>query len=187
MSVLPIVTYDDNVLREKASAVKQNSKQLQQLIDDMFDTMYNANGVGLAAPQIGKELRIFVTDDASIKGNQDEYDAQGPLTLINPTIDLKGDETVVGEEGCLSIPGVRGDVTRPDEVTVTFKNRDFQKQTLQVDGPLARIIQHELDHLNGVLFIDHLSYFKQKLVSKKLKELASGLNMPDYPVVEKNE
>lgn len=186
MSILPIVTYDDDMLRVETSDVKENSEQLQQLIDDMFDTMYNANGVGLAAPQIGEDLRIFVTDDAALKGDQDEIDVHGPLALINPVISLESEETVVAEEGCLSIPGVRGDVSRPEKVTVTFKDRDFNERNLEVDGPLARIIQHELDHLNGVLFIDHLSYFKKKLVSKKLKELASGQDEAEYPVVEKH-
>lgn len=185
MSILPIVTYDDDMLRVETSEVQENSEQLQELIEDMFDTMYNANGVGLAAPQIGRKLRIFVTDDAALKGDQDEEDVLGPLALINPVITLESEETVVVEEGCLSIPDVRGDVTRPEKVTVTFRDRDFREQTLEVDGPLARIIQHELDHLNGVLFIDHLSYFKKKLVSKKLKQLAAGEYLPDYPVADK--
>jgi peptide deformylase len=185
MAVLPIITYDDDVLRDEALPVKADSNELQQLIGDMFDTMYNANGVGLAAPQVGKRLRIFVTDDANIKTKKEEYSAHGPLAMLNPVIRLESEQTVVAEEGCLSIPGIRGEVSRPSDVTVSFTDRNFNERTLQLDGPLARIIQHELDHLNGVLFIDHLSYFKRKLAAKKLRELAAGQNEADYPVVEK--
>jgi peptide deformylase len=185
MSLLPIVTYDDEVLRDEALPVKKDTKELQQLIDDMFDTMYNANGVGLAAPQIGKQLRIFVADDANINTKDEEYSPHGPLAMLNPVIRLESEKTIVAEEGCLSIPGVRGEVTRPEGITVSFKDRNFNEQTLQVGGPLARIIQHEFDHLNGVLFIDHLSYFKRKLAAKKLRELADGQAETDYPVVAK--
>jgi peptide deformylase len=185
MALLPIITYDDDVLRDEALPVKGDSKELQQLIDDMFDTMYNAKGVGLAAPQVGKRLRLFVTDDANMKKKTTDYTAHGPFAMINPVIRLGSEETVVAEEGCLSIPGVRGDVSRPSDVTVSFKDRSFTERIMRVDGPLARIIQHEFDHLNGVLFIDHLSYFKRKLVAKKLRELAAGQNEVDYPVAEK--
>ena len=188
MSVVPIVTYDDNVLREKAATVQKNSKELQQLIDDMFDTMYNAEGVGLAAPQVGRLKRIFVADAdvyTEEKEESTEEPAYGPLTFINPVISMESEETIVMEEGCLSIPEVMGPVSRPENISVTFKDRDFKEQTQQVGGHLARIIQHEIDHLNGVLFIDHLSYFKCKLVAAKLKALAEGEKEVRYPVVSK--
>src|SRR5699024_9988839 len=144
MSVLPIVTYEDQILREKAKPVKNNSKELQKLIDDMFDTMYNADGVGLAAPQIGKAWRIFVAD-ASPFYEEDE-NAPGPLVLINPAITLESDKTITIEEGCLSIPDIRGAVTRPENVVVEYKDRNLKKQKRNVNGPLARVIQHETDH-----------------------------------------
>ena len=185
MSVLPIVTFDDDVLREKAKTVRKNSDELQQLIDNMFDTMYNADGVGLAAPQVGKMQRIFVADADVYAEQNDDEDRFGPITMINPKITIKGDESVTMEEGCLSIPDVMGPVSRPASVTVQFKDRDFNDQELAFDGHLARVIQHEIDHLDGVLFIDHLSFFKRKLLSSKLTALAEGEKEIAYPVVAK--
>lgn len=185
MGLLPIATYDDDVLREKAVPIEEDSDELQELIEDMFDTMYNANGVGLAGPQVGVRRRIFVADADAYGKKKDEEPEYGPLVLINPSIRLQSEEAVTIEEGCLSIPEVRGEVTRPEAITVSFKDRDFNDRTLEVGGALARIIQHEIDHLNGVLFIDHLSYFKRKLVAPKLKKLAEGSREIDYPVVSK--
>ncbi len=185
MSVLPIVTYEDEILREKAEPIKKNSDQLQKLIDDMFDTMYNADGVGLAAPQIAKPLRIFVADISPVKEENGEQSSREPLTIINPEITLESEETATKDEGCLSIPDVMGPVTRPEKVVVTFKDRDFNDQKMNVEGQLARVIQHEIDHLNGVLFIDHLSFFKRKLLAGKLKTLAEGEKQIEYPVVAK--
>ncbi len=187
MSVLPIVTFDDEVLRKEASAVKKNSDELQQLIDDMFDTMYNAEGVGLAAPQIGEPLRIFVADADVYVEKDEEEEARGPLVMINPTVSFKSDENIDMEEGCLSIPEVNGVVSRPANIEVTFKDREFNEQKMQVNGHLARVIQHEIDHLDGVLFIDHLSYFKRKLLSAKLKALAEGEKEIAYPIVTKKK
>lgn len=186
MAVLPIVTYEDEVLRKKTSPVTENSEELQQLIDAMFETMYNADGVGLAAPQVGRLLRIFVAD-ADVYAEDEDSDEKeyGPITMINPSISFTSEEEVTIEEGCLSIPDVMGPVSRPEKITVTFKDRDFKEQTMEVDGALARVIQHEIDHLDGVLFIDHLSYFKRKLLASKLKELAEGEKEIPYPVVEK--
>lgn len=185
MSVLPIVTFDDDVLRKKASAVNKNSEELQQLIDNMFDTMYNADGVGLAAPQIGILQRIFVADADVYEEEEQQEKSYGPLTMINPEITVKSEEMVTMEEGCLSIPELTGPVSRPVNITVTFKDRDFNEQTLVVDGHLARVIQHEINHLDGVLFIDHLSFFKRKLLAVKLKAIADGEKEIAYPVVSK--
>lgn len=186
MAVLPIVTYQDEVLRKEASPVTENSEELQQLIDDMFETMYNADGVGLAAPQVGRLLRIFVADaDVYAEDKESDEIEYGPITMINPSITFESEEKVTMEEGCLSIPDVMGPVTRSEKITVTFKDREFNEQTLEVDGALARVIQHEIDHLNGVLFIDHLSYFKRKLLASKLKALAEGEKDIAYPVVAK--
>jgi len=188
MALLPILTYDDETLREKASPVTENSEELQKLLDDMFETMYNANGVGLAAPQIGKLLRIFVADAdgyADKKEKKEEDTNYGPLVFINPSIQFKSEQEATAEEGCLSIPDVRGEVTRPQAIVVSYWDREFNKQKLEVDGALARIIQHEIDHLDGVLFIDHISYFKRKLLSKKLNDLAEGRREIAYPVAGK--
>lgn len=184
MSVLPIVTYDDEVLRKEAKPINENSSELQELIDDMFDTMYNSDGVGLAAPQIGKLLRVFVADADGMteKGEGPEY---GPIVMINPEITFESDDTVSLDEGCLSIPGVNAPVTRPEKIIVSYLDRDLEEQEFEVDGWLARVIQHERDHLDGILFLDHLSIFKRKMLGSKLKEIAEGRKEIDYPVVAK--
>ncbi|HEX6982408.1 MAG TPA: peptide deformylase [Balneolaceae bacterium] len=186
MSVLPIVTYNDDVLRREAKPVEKNSKELQEFIDDMFDTMYNSDGVGLAAPQIGKLLRIFVADPKPMTEDLDEPDHE-PLTMINPEIIFEGGEKVEMDEGCLSIPGVNAPVTRYEKIGVKYLDRNFEEQELEIDGWLARIIQHEIDHLDGILFLDHLSFFKRKLLNSKLQEIAEGRKEIDYPVLPKKE
>lgn len=185
MSVLPIVIYDDEVLREETKPVTNNSEELQTLIDDMFDTMYNADGVGLAAPQIGRSLRLFVADASPFYEEENSQTEPQPVTMINPKVTIESDQTVTMDEGCLSIPDIMGPVARPEKVGVEFKDRHFNDRKVDVDGPLARVIQHEIDHLDGVLFIDHLSFFKRKLVSSKLKMLANGEKQIEYPAVEK--
>ena len=183
MSVLPIVTYDDDVLRQEAQPVEENSEELQILIEDMFDTMYNSDGVGLAAPQIGKLLRIFVADADAMY--EDQGPKCGPMAMINPEITSQSDQEVGMDEGCLSIPGVNATVTRPEKIIVNYRDKNFEKQQLEIDGWWARVIQHETDHLDGILFLDHLSMFKRKLLSSKLKEIAEGRKEIDYPTVSK--
>ncbi len=186
MSVLPIVTYDDEVLRKEAEPVKENTPEIQQLIDNMFDTMYNSDGVGLAAPQIGELLRIFVADAGPLT-EEEGGSKYGPLALINPEITFESEEEIDMEEGCLSIPGVNASVSRPERIVVNYMDRDFNEQELEVGGWLSRVIQHETDHLDGVLFLDHLSMFKRKLLSSKLKEIDKGRTEIDYPTVPKKQ
>lgn len=187
MAILPIVTYDEDVLRTKTEPVSKDSNQLQELIDDMFDTMYNADGVGLAAPQVGELVRVFVVDaDAMVDESDQEAPKYGPLAMINPEIVERGEHQVEMEEGCLSIPGVTASVKRPDEITVNYLDRDFNKQQLQVDGWLSRVIQHEKDHLDGILFLDHLSMFKRKLLSAKLSQIDKGNKETEYPLKPKS-
>lgn len=184
MSVLPIVTYDDEVLRKKAEPIKKNTDELQELIDDMFDTMYNADGVGLAAPQIGKLIRLFVMDADPMAEEYDEP-RRGPIVMINPVIVSKGGDEVDMDEGCLSIPGVNAAVMRPEKIKVQYLDRNFQEQELEAGGWFSRVIQHEKDHLDGVLFLDYLSLFKKKLLSSKLKEIDRGEAEIAYPVEPK--
>jgi len=184
MSVLPIVTYDDEVLRKEAEPVNKNSEEIQKLIDDMFDTMYNSDGVGLAAPQIGELRRIFVAD-ADAMSEQGEGPQMGPIAMINPEITFQGGDEVAMDEGCLSIPGVNASVKRPEKIVVSYLDRDFNEQELEIDGWWARVIQHETDHLDGILFLDHLSMFKRKLLGSKLNEIAEGRADIAYPVVPK--
>ncbi|MDQ0337556.1 peptide deformylase [Caldalkalibacillus uzonensis] len=153
MAVRAIVKYPDPVLREKAALVKRIDERLHRLLDDMAETMYDAEGVGLAAPQVGISKRIFVVDVG---------DEHGLLEFINPEIIVKEGEQL-GPEGCLSIPGVNGEVRRAHKVKVRALNRNGESFELEAEGLLARAIQHELDHLNGVLFID----IAEKIYDKK--------------------
>lgn len=184
MSVLPIVTYNDPVLRNETKPVQSDSDDLQELIDNMFQTMYNSNGVGLAAPQIGKSIQLFVVDADEVTEELDEEN-KGPFVFINPKITSKTGENVKMEEGCLSIPDVRDDVSRPENITVTYLDRDFNQQTMQATGWLSRIIQHEYDHLKGVLFLDYLSAFRRRLHKSTLKKIKQGTLDVDYPVAPK--
>lgn len=183
MAILPVLTYDDERLREETSPVEEDSEALQQLIDDMFETMYNANGVGLAAPQVGEIKRLFVADvDPLLEDEEKRTEKKhGPLVFINPEWEPLEDEKSQREEGCLSIPEVREKVTRPTDIKVRYKDRNFNDQTLHASGWLSRVIQHETDHLDGVLFIDYVSSFRKRLIKGKLKKIAQGDIQTDYP------
>jgi peptide deformylase len=185
MAVLPIVTFNDPVLRKKTEPIAGNSDLLQELIDDMFETMYNSNGVGLAAPQIGKPLRLFVMDADAVTQELENEDDLGPVVMINPEIVELAGEKVRMEEGCLSIPDVRDDVARPERVKVRYLNRDFEPQELDAGGWIARVIQHEYDHLEGKLFIDYLSAFRKRLHRSLLKKIEHGELQVEYPVMPK--
>lgn len=185
MSILPIVTYDDPVLRQKAAPIAENSPELQQLIDDMFETMYNGQGVGLAAPQIGRSVRLFVTDSDPFTKDEEETEDVGPLTFINPEIISDDGGLISMDEGCLSIPGVREAVKRPDEIKVRFLNRDLNEQERVFTGWMSRVFQHELDHINGILFIDHLGSFRKRMLRSVLKRVKEGTEEAGYPVAPK--
>ncbi|MDX1671977.1 MAG: peptide deformylase [Balneolaceae bacterium] len=185
MAILPIYTYNDDVLREEAEPVRENSDELQKLIDDMFETMYHADGVGLAAPQVGKTIRLFVCD-TDVMADDDEP-TYGPIAFLNPEIGSESDDSVELEEGCLSIPGVNGPVTRPESIEVEYLDRNLKKQKLQASGWTARVIQHEIDHLDGILFVDHLSSFKRKLLYPELKKIERGNKETSYPLASKEK
>lgn len=182
MAILPIVLYNDPVLREKATAIESDSRKLQRLIDDMFETMYEASGVGLAAPQIGESIRLFVVDaDVMV---EDDEDAQkyGPMVFINPEIVSKGSELIDFEEGCLSLPDLREKVSRPDKIKVKFLDRKFVEHEMEFDGWMSRVFQHELDHLNGILFFDYLGSFKKRLLARRLAMIDAGEVEADYKI-----
>ncbi|MCH8558797.1 MAG: peptide deformylase [Balneolia bacterium] len=187
MSILPIVTYNDSVLREKAKDIPENSDQLQKLIDDMFETMYNGQGVGLAAPQIGESLRLFVIDADAFTSEEDDEKDYGPITFINPVVKLLESEKIAMDEGCLSIPGVRESVTRPDKIEVTWLDREFKEHKEVFSGWVSRVIQHEYDHIEGVLFIDYLGSFRKRLLRSKLNLVETGAMEADYPLLPKKE
>ncbi len=155
MALLDIVTFPDPFLRLKAKPVKKFDKDFQVLIEDMFETMLNEPGVGLAAPQIGQSIQLVVIEYAEESENE-EAPKRKPkrYVLVNPEIVKQSEETVEGMEGCLSVPGLVGNVERHESVTVKALNRSGKPQKIKAKGWMARIIQHEVDHLNGILYID---------------------------------
>ena len=162
--VREILVWPDPVLREKCPKVERVDDELRGLIDDMFETMYASSGVGLAAPQVGVRARVVVIDSSP------RQEGAKPLALVNPVITKTEGERVY-EEGCLSIPGEAEDVVRADKVWVTALDRDGKELSFEADGLLAIAVQHELDHLDGTLFVDHLSVLKRELIKRRMKRL----------------
>jgi peptide deformylase len=178
--IYPIVAYGDPVLRKEARDIVQGEIDVKKLAADMFETMYAASGVGLAAPQIGMDIRLFVVDGTPInEGAETEEDIDTSLidfkkVFINAEIiEEDGDEWAY-EEGCLSIPGVRADVYRPEFITIRYFDTDWVEHTEEYEGLAARIIQHEYDHIDGILFTDHLTSLKKQLLKKKLINITKG-------------
>jgi peptide deformylase len=178
MPVLPIYTYGTAVLRKKARPVKELTDETIRIIMDMFETMHNASGIGLAANQIGVLQRVVTIDLSDMEETKDLK----PIVLINPVVvSQEGSWTM--EEGCLSIPDVRDEVERGERIHVRFRNADFADSELEAGGLLGRVILHEIDHLNGVLFLDHLPSPKKKLHSLQLRKIHKGELEVPYPVV----
>ncbi len=187
--ILPIVAYGHPVLRKVAQDIQPDYPGLEKLISDMWDTMYGSNGVGLAAPQIAKDIRLFVIDSAQIFTNMDDEDREednypdDPGTkqvFINAHIIEEGGEDWAYNEGCLSIPKIREDVYRAEEVTLEFMDENFVQHRRTYNGITGRIILHEYDHIDGKLFIDHLSPLKRKLLKRKLDDISRGVVRVDY-------
>jgi peptide deformylase len=164
MAIRPIIIAPDPVLKTKAKPVENIDGGIVRLMDDMLETMYRAPGIGLAAPQIGILQRVIVVDVAD-KGEQPQ-----PFAMANPEILWKSDETSVHNEGCLSLPDQYADVTRPKQVRLRYIDRDGEVRELDADNLLATCVQHEIDHLNGVLFIDHISLLKRNMILRKLQK-----------------
>ena len=169
MARRPILVIPDSKLRQTAEPVTHVDDEVRTLVEDMFETMYKAPGIGLAAPQIGVMRRVVVLDVAK---RRDEEAAAEPMVLINPEITFESEETALHEEGCLSIPDFYEDVERPAVIRVDYLDREGRAQSVEAEGILAVCIQHEIDHLNGVLFIDHLSRLKRSRVIKKFEKAA---------------
>ena len=185
--ILPIVAYGSAVLKTVAEDIAADYPNLNELIDNMWQTMYNANGVGLAAPQIGKAIRLFVADSEQLIKNAEPDDEDKHLyskpmkkVFINAFITKKGGKEFAYNEGCLSIPNVREDVYRPSEITIEYLDENFVEHTDTFDGINARIIQHEYDHIEGVLFTDHLKPLKKKLLNNRLNDISKGFVKTDY-------
>jgi peptide deformylase len=165
MKSLGIRIYGDEVLRSASAEVENFDEELEELVGRMVETMMVEEGVGLAAPQVGVSRRIAVV-------NPDPYNPDTLITLVNPRILSCGSETDCIEEGCLSVPGIRGKIERPVEIEVEYQDTTGKRRCVKVDGLVSRIIQHELDHLDGVLFVDRLSFGRKTLVKGRLKDLA---------------
>lgn len=168
MTIREIKFVPENCLREKCAPIEDINDEIRKLADDMLATMYDAPGIGLAASQIGILKRMFVLDVAERESEEDDSVEKEPMVFINPEITWSSEEKSTYQEGCLSIPGVYEDVERPSEVRVSFLNIEGEKQEIEAGGLLATCIQHELDHLNGVLFIDYLSRLKRDRIVKKM-------------------
>lgn len=171
--ILPIVAYGDPVLKKKCGDIDQDYPKLQELIDDLFETMHNANGVGLAAPQVGLSIRLFVID-ATPYEDEDPQLAGFKKVFINARIIAEEDKKCTLNEGCLSIPDIREDVSRNEKLTIRYLDRDFKEHTETYGGMAARIIQHEYDHIEGKLFTDYLSPLKKRMLQSKLNAIAKG-------------
>ena len=184
--ILPIIGYGDPVLRKVGVSITPDYPNLKEIIGNMYDTMYNASGVGLAAPQIGMALRLFVIDttpfsDDEEMSKEDQIKMNGfKRTFINATILKEEGEEWSFNEGCLSIPDVREDVYRNPVVTIEYCEEDFVMKTEVFDGLIARVIQHEYDHIEGILFTDKISSLKKRLIQKKLKNIIEGKTFQEY-------
>lgn len=182
MSVLPITLYGDKILKKKAKPINKVDNTVIRLIQNMFDTMDNADGIGLAANQVGSDKAVFILDLSHIK----DFEKTKPLVIINPKIVNRSEELSVMEEGCLSIPQVRADVERPSSIKIVFQDIQLKEHEMETDGLMARVMQHEFDHLCGIYFVDRLSEMKQKELKEILKKIKNRALKFEYPITEKD-
>ena len=184
--ILPIVAYGDPVLRKVAVAIDATYPDLEKLIANMKETMYNASGVGLAAPQIGKAIRLFLIDASPFAEDDDLSEEERTVlksfnkVFINPKIVEEEGEEWIFNEGCLSIPDVREDVSRQPKITIEYQDENFMIHTETLEGLAARVFQHEYDHIEGILFTDKLSTLKKRIIKKKLENISKGKINADY-------
>ena len=177
--ILPIYAYGQAVLRKSGKPVEKDMEGLSSLIENMWDTMYNAKGIGLAAPQIGKSLRLFLVDTVQLE--EDDKELEGvKMALINPTILEESGEEKSYEEGCLSIPDIRGDVYRKPSIRIEYYDEEFVKHEKNFSGINARVIQHEYDHIEGKLFTEKLQPLRKRLIKRKLESIRKGKVSSDY-------
>lgn len=184
--ILPIVAYGDPVLRKLGKPIDKDFPNLEELIKNMWDTMYNASGVGLAAPQIGQAIRLFVIDTTAFSEDEDLSEEEQELlknfkkVFINAKITEETGKDWLFNEGCLSIPDIREEVSRKGTLTITYLDEQFKEHTATHNGLLARVIQHEYDHIEGILFTDKLSTLKKTLLKSRLANIAKGKIKVDY-------
>lgn len=187
--ILPIVAYGDPLLKKPSEEISADFPDLKTLIANMYDTMYNAKGVGLAAPQIGLNIRLFIVDGAPFadeEGEEPDPKAAGiesfKKVFINPIIEEESGERWLFQEGCLSIPKIRENVSRKSDVVITYYDENWNLHEESFNGYAARIIQHEYDHLEGILFTDLLNPLKRKLLNNRLKQISDGHINVDYKI-----
>lgn len=184
--ILPIVAFGHPVLKKICKNITSDYENLDSLIDNMWETMYAASGVGLAAPQIGLSIRLFIVDaspfseDKNLSLEEREKLSKFKMVFINPELKATSDDLNTFNEGCLSIPEIREDVVRENEIIVDYYDQDFNKKSLKLDGLRARVVQHEYDHIQGILFTDKLSAFKKRLIKGKLNNISKGIIKADY-------
>ena len=184
--ILPIVAYGDPVLRKVADTIDAAYPDLEKLITNMKETMYNASGVGLAAPQIGKAIRLFLIDASPFAEDDDLSEEERTVlksfnrVFINPKILEEEGEEWIFNEGCLSIPDVREDVSRQPKITIEYQDENFTLHKETLEGLAARVFQHEYDHIEGILFTDKLSTLKKRIIKKKLENISKGKISADY-------
>ena len=183
MSIVPISVYGDKILRKKAQLVKNVDFMTVELIKSMFETMRNASGIGLAATQVGVDQSVFVVDLSPVE----DYEKSKPMVLINPKILDFSDKKITIEEGCLSIPNVRYEVERPETIYIAYYDTELKEQTFEATKLFARVFQHEQDHLNGVLFTDHLDEDVKKKLKKSLDNIKKREIETDYPIAQKRD
>jgi peptide deformylase len=180
--ILPIYTYGQPVLRKVAQDIDKDYPELQQLISNMWDTLASSEGIGLAAPQVGLGIRLVVIDLDLLKEDLPEYEGYKKVFINAHIVEKDDTETSSSEEGCLSLPAIHEKVTRPTRIRVTYMDEDFNEHDEWVDGYLARVMQHEFDHLEGKMFIDHLSPLRKQLIRSKLRSLLQGRFRCGYKV-----
>lgn len=180
--IYPVTVYGDPILRKVAQPIQPDYPDLKEFLENMWETMYHADGVGLAAPQAGRSIRIFVID-ASAGADEEPELKDFKKTFINPQILETSGEPWALEEGCLSLPEIREDVTRPEVVRIRYFDEQFQEHDETYGGFAARVIQHEYDHLEGKLFIDYLSPLRRKLLRGRLGNITKGKINPNYRIV----
>ena len=177
--ILPIVGYGNPVLKKKAGEIDQSYPNLKELIDDMWETMYNASGVGLAAPQVGKSIRLFMIDASPFEDEEPDLKAFKKIFINAQILEETGEEWLFNE-GCLSFPDLREDVMRKPKIRISYQDENFETREEEFEGIAARIIQHEYDHIDGVVFVDRISPLKRRLIKNKLTNIIKGTVNPAY-------
>ena len=179
--ILPILLYGNPILRKKSEDIDKDYPEIKQLIENMFETMYHSKGVGLAAPQIGLNINLIVID-ASPFAEDDPTCKDFKRVMINPEVTFEGNKKIVFEEGCLSVPDIHENVTRYNDITVTYLNENFEKVTEKLSGDKAVVVQHEFDHLQGIVFCDKINPIRKRFLKGRLNDISRGKVKTSYRV-----